>query len=58
MRLLSTFQFHFLVSKLEVSHVLVFIIQIKREMDDGDLRGFVVILLISKLKNLFCSPCV
>jgi hypothetical protein len=54
MRLLATFQFYFLVSRVEVSHVLVFLVTIKRGREGGDLRGSIVLLLFLNRKTDVC----
>jgi hypothetical protein len=55
MELLTTYQFYFLVSRVEVGHVLVFLATIKREREDGDLHRSVVLLLILNGKTDFLS---
>jgi hypothetical protein len=55
MELLTTYQFYFLVSRVEVGHVLVFLATIKREREDGDLHISVVLLLILNEKTDFLS---
>jgi hypothetical protein len=48
--LLATSQFHFLVSRVEVSHVIVFLATIKRGREGSDLRVLVVLLLFLNRK--------
>jgi hypothetical protein len=53
LELFTTSQFHFLVLRLEVRHVLI-LISIKCERENGDLRGSVIHLIwIVNEKNLF-----
>jgi hypothetical protein len=54
MGLLVTSQFHFLVSRVEVSHILVFLAIIKRGREGGDLRRSIVLLLFLNRKTDVC----
>jgi hypothetical protein len=53
--LFTTSHFHFLVLRLEVSHIKI-LVPIKRGRGGGDLRGSVVNLVDVNGKNSFCFP--